>query len=121
LLSETRRQTLSRHRRIGRQEGFKLESGNDVSSNNWFVVYVRKNNAGLSRLGIIVSKKIAPAAVSRNFAKRLVREAFRCTFPAGCALDVIVRVRRRFGKEAAKEVSGALIQLLSGVQLKCGY
>lgn len=121
LASEPVRQTLPRYRRIGRQEGFNLKTdGGDVASNNWFVVYSRKNDGGVSRLGIIVSKRIARTAVSRNFAKRLVRERFRSTFPAECALDVVVRVRRQFNREAANEVSGALFKLLRGVQLKCG-
>ena len=36
----------------------------------------------ISRLGVTVSKRVAPRAVSRNFAKRLVREGFRRAFPA---------------------------------------
>lgn len=94
--------------------------GLDVSSNKWFVVYTRPNESNVSRLGIIVSKKIAPNAVDRNFAKRLVREGFRRSFPVQCALDVIVRVRRQIGSDAANEVSGALFQLLRGIQSKCG-
>ncbi len=84
------------------------------------MVYIRPNEGKHSRLGIIVSKKIAPHATDRNFAKRLVREGFRRSFPAECALDVIVRVKRQINKDAASEVSGALFQLLRGVQSKCG-
>ncbi len=113
-------QEFPRHRRIGRREGFRLAPGLDASSNKWFVVYVRPNESRHSRLGIIVSKKIAPNAVDRNFAKRLVREGFRRSFPPECALDIIVRVKRQISKDAANEVSGALFQLLRGVQSKCG-
>jgi ribonuclease P protein component len=117
---EAGRKNFPRDRRIGRQEGFNLDSGDFVSSNRWFVVYARKNCKGFSRLGIIASKRVAPSAVSRNFAKRLVREKFRVAFAADCALDVIVRIRRRFDKASVSEVSGALLQQLSGVQAKCG-
>ncbi len=120
MLSEAATQDFPRFRRIGRREGYRLTPDLDVVSNKWFVVYVRPNEGKASRLGIIVSKKIAPNAASRNFAKRLVREGFRRSFPRECALDVIVRVRRLVGRAAANEVSGALFQLLRGVQSKCG-
>ncbi len=120
---------MPRYRRIGRREGFDLapgaRPGGSVSSNEWFVVYVRKNRAGISRLGVTVSKRIAPRAVSRNFAKRLVREGFRRAFPANgvgksCAVNVIVRVRKQLDRNTAKDGSEALARLLRGVQAKCG-
>jgi ribonuclease P protein component len=84
------------------------------------VVYARQNRAGISRLGVTVSKKVAPRAVSRNFAKRLVREGFRRAFPAACAVNVIVRVRRQLDRKTAKDGAEALARLLRGVQAKCG-
>lgn len=123
------RQTLPRYRRIGRSEGFDIAPGArpsaEVSSNEWFVVYARKNRAGISRLGVTVSKRVAPLAVSRNFAKRLVREEFRRAFPANgvgksCAVNVIVRVRRQLDRKTAKNSTEALARLLRGVMAKCG-
>lgn len=113
-------QTLPRYRRIGRREGFDLSPGAGVSSNEWFVVYARKNPLGVSRLGVTVSKRVAPRAVARNFAKRLVRNGFRRVFPAKCGLSVIVRVRRQLGRETSKAASEGLLRLLRGVQAKCG-
>ena len=117
--SETR-QTLPRFRRIGRREKFDLSPGADISKNDWFIVYARKNKLGVSRLGVTVSKRVAPLAPSRNFAKRLVREGFRRTFPAGCALNVIVRVRRELDRKTAKDGVVALSRLLLKVHAKCG-
>jgi len=123
------RETLPRYRRIGRDEGFDLSPGArpsaNVSSNEWFVVHARKNPVGVSRLGVTVSKRVAPRAVARNFAKRLVRECFRRVFPAqgfgnDVALNVIVRVRRQLDRKTAKNGSEALARLLRGVQAKCG-
>ncbi len=114
------RQGLPRYRRIGRREGFDLAPGPGVSSNEWFVVYARPNRLGVSRLGVTVPKRVAPRANARNFAKRLVREGFRRSFPAACAVNVVVRVRKRLDWNTAQQGAEALARLLRGVQEKCG-
>lgn len=88
----------------------------DSMANKWFVVYAQKNAAGVSRLGVVAGKRIMPTAVSRNFAKRLVREVFRRNFPADIAWDVVVRARRQLGSETSAEGRLALQQLLQAVQ-----
>lgn len=42
-----------------------------------FVLYARPNESGHSRLGVVVAKRLAPRAVTRNMIKRLAREMFR--------------------------------------------
>ena len=83
--------------------------------NPWFAVHLQKNECGFSRLGIIASKRIMPKAVSRNFVKRLIREAFRQSFPRTMSLDVLVRARRQVTAEEAGEGRVALLQLLQSV------
>lgn len=114
------RQGLPRYRRIGRREGFDFSPGASVSSNEWFVVYARRNRLGVSRLGVTVPKRVAPRANARHFAKRLVREGFRRNFPAACAVNVIVRVRKQLDRNTAQQGAEALARLLHGVQEKCG-
>ena len=89
----------------------------DCITNKWFVVYVQKNEVGISRLGVVASKRVMPTAVSRNFAKRLVREAFRRSFSVDRALDVVVRARRQLSPETSMEGRQALAQLLQAVQM----
>ena len=86
-------------------------------TNKWFAIYVQKNEGGVARLGVIASKRIMPKAVSRNFAKRLIREVFRCSFSTNSALDVVVRARRQLNPETSKEGRLALAQLLQTVQM----
>ncbi len=42
-----------------------------------FVLYARANTLGYARLGVVVAKRLAPRAVTRNMIKRLTREMFR--------------------------------------------
>lgn len=57
-----------------------------------FTVLFRKNSLELSRLGMIISKKIVSKAHDRNRIKRLVRETFRTiSLPA---VDIVFLSRK---------------------------
>ncbi len=59
------------------------------------MLYVRANTLGHARLGVVVAKRLAPRAVTRNLIKRLAREAFRRDGAALLgAADCIVRLNR---------------------------
>lgn len=85
-------------------------------SNKWFIVYVQKNTGGAPRLGVVVSKRIMPSAVARNFTKRLIREVFRLNMPVDLAFDAVVRARRKLDSESSTEGRLALKQLLQSIQ-----
>ena len=57
-----------------------------------FVLYTRPNQLPNARLGIVVAKRFAPRAVTRNTIKRVARELFRMT--ALPAIDCVVRLSR---------------------------
>tara|TARA_R110001599_G_scaffold64023_4_gene179612 strand:+ start:305180 stop:305590 length:411 start_codon:yes stop_codon:yes gene_type:complete len=55
-----------------------------------FVLYIRQTNHPHARLGVVVAKRFAPRAVTRNTIKRITRELFRqTTLPS---IDCIVRL-----------------------------
>jgi ribonuclease P protein component len=57
-----------------------------------FVLYARQNDLACARLGVVVAKRFAARAVTRNSVKRVARELFRQSeLPA---VDCIVRLSR---------------------------
>jgi ribonuclease P protein component len=57
-----------------------------------FVLYTRRNELPHARLGVVVAKRFAPRAVTRNTIKRVTRELFRNS--ALPAIDCVVRLSR---------------------------
>lgn len=100
----------SSDRRLKQREEFNRVLAGRGIPGKWFVVHGSENALGRSRLGIIVAKRTVPAAVHRNFAKRLIRESFRLDFPAECGMDVVVRVRRRLDEATSAEGRIALLK-----------
>ena len=79
-----------------------------------FVLYVRPNSLAHARLGVVIAKRFAPRAVTRNLAKRLSREIFR---KAGLkAVDCIVRLNQPIVKRDQSASSHTLKKAL-GIEL----
>ncbi|MFP5392137.1 MAG: ribonuclease P protein component [Gammaproteobacteria bacterium] len=71
-----------------------------------FVLYTRSNTLPHARLGVVVAKRFAPRAVTRNTIKRVTRELFRVTqLPAQ---DCIVRLARPVNSKDGPATSSAL-------------
>jgi ribonuclease P protein component len=51
--------------------------GADRSTDRFFTVLARLNDLPRARLGLAVSRRVAPRAVDRNRLRRLARESFR--------------------------------------------
>ena len=80
-----------RHQRIIKTDDFSsVFRLRPVHRTEHFVLYLRPNSIGQSRLGVVVAKRLAPRAVTRNLIKRLAREVFRKASLGG--VDCIVRL-----------------------------
>jgi ribonuclease P protein component len=64
------------------------------------------------RLGVVVSKKIARHAVSRNYIKRVIRELFRLNCLSLRSIDIVVRVNQQFGQQDFRAVEQEFMQTL---------
>ncbi|MGH8699976.1 MAG: ribonuclease P protein component [Burkholderiales bacterium] len=71
--------------------------GGKVTRAARFYVYRLSNPLGCPRLALVVPKRLAPRAVTRNRIRRLIREAFRLQQHRLGALDCVVRMMKAPG------------------------
>ncbi|MES2295563.1 MAG: ribonuclease P protein component [Pseudomonadota bacterium] len=71
-----------------------------------FVLYTRPSTLEHARLGVVVAKRFAPRAVTRNTIKRVTRELFRLS--ALPAVDCIVRLARPVNSKDGPATNRAL-------------
>lgn len=67
----------------------------DTVTGRYLVLYYRKNNLKVNRLGVTVSKKVGKAVV-RNRVRRLIKESYRlgeASVKSGFDIVVVSRVR----------------------------
>ncbi len=70
------------------------------------MLYTRPNELPHARLGVVVAKRFAPRAVTRNTIKRVTRELFRVTtLPA---IDCVVRLSRPVNSKAGPATTAQL-------------
>lgn len=104
--------------RINQSKDFELAFRHKSLSNKWFSIHLLDSKLEIARLGMVVSKRTMPKSVSRNFAKRLIREIFRLNSSNLPALDFVVRIRRNLTKSAAIEARAALLQLMLSAKIQ---
>ena len=62
---------------------------------------------GCARLGLVIAKRYAPRAATRNALKRVIREAFRARRLALPARDYVVRLQSRVAPVSLTELKRA--------------
>ena len=103
--------------RIRQSKDFEQAFRHKSLINKWFNIYLVNSNLEFARLGMVVSKKTMAKSVSRNYAKRLIRESFRLNSSNLPALDFVVRIRRKLTKESSTEARAALLQLMLSAKI----
>ena len=71
-----------------------------------FVLYTRANELPHARLGVVVAKRFAPRAVTRNTIKRVTREL--CRVAKLPAVDCVVRLSRPVNAKTGPAITAAL-------------
>ncbi|MGB8856150.1 MAG: ribonuclease P protein component [Burkholderiales bacterium] len=88
------------------------------TSSNHLSVYAKPAASEQARIGITVSKKTAPSSVTRNYARRIVREAFRRHADAFAGLDLVVRVQKPFPAKALALIESELLGQVAALREK---
>ncbi|MEE0966943.1 MAG: ribonuclease P protein component [Bacilli bacterium] len=83
-------------------------------ANSKFVVYYKKNNLSLLRVGFSVSKKLGKAVI-RNKTKRQVRMMAREIFDQNQSMDYIIIVRNKFLESSYEENKKDLLFLYNKI------
>ncbi len=81
-----------------------------------FVLYARANGLEHARLGVVVAKRLAPRAVTRNTVKRVSREIFRQTHLK--SVDFIVRLAQPVNQRKQAACTQNLRKLIRSEILK---
>jgi ribonuclease P protein component len=109
--------TFQRERRIVKTDDFSsVFRMRPTHRTNHFVLYARPSQTSDARLGIVVAKRLAPRAVTRNTIKRMTREIFRHSslHPHDC----IVRLSAPINKKAQPATSTSIKSALREELLK---
>jgi len=82
-----------------------------------FVLY-GKPTGNEARLGLVIGKKQAPRAVTRNLIKRLAREAFRLRRAELGGWDILLRLHAKIDRKAMPSASSPPLRALVGSELE---
>lgn len=82
-----------------------------------FVLYLRETDTGggggkPARLGLVIGRKFAPRAATRNALRRLARDAFRIRRGRFGGCDVLLRLHSRFDRSAFPSAASAPLKRL---------
>lgn len=81
-----------------------------VQRTEHFVLYARPNSLENARLGVVVAKRFAPRAATRNMIKRVTREIFRQSSLVN--VDCIVRLSKPVNKKADPAINAQIKRAL---------
>jgi ribonuclease P protein component len=79
-------------------------------------MYVCPNTLGHPRLGIAISRKCAASAVTRNRAKRIIREAFRVRKDRLGGIDIVFLGRPGLASQSREEIRTVVSAQLTEIE-----
>ncbi|MCM8566521.1 ribonuclease P protein component [Thauera linaloolentis] len=77
----------------------------------FYMLHYRPNGLDTARLGVVVAKKLAKRANTRNLVKRIARELFRRNRESLPAVDMVVRLHAPVAKATRAEMNQDLLAL----------
>ena len=81
-----------------------------------FVVYARPTGND-ARLGLVIGKKYAARAATRNLVRRIAREAFRVRRAEFGGWDILLRLHTRFDKKALPSAASVPLKALCRAEI----
>ena len=76
-----------------------------------FVIYGRETG-GDARLGLVIGKKFAPRAVTRNLVRRIAREAFRVKRAQFDGYDLLLRLHTKLDRKTLPSAASPPLKAL---------
>lgn len=76
-------------------------------------IHYQPNTLSHARLGLVIGKKTAKLAVSRNYMRRVLRELFRLQHQEICQVDLVIRVQKKFGKVDFNQIKQEFNELIA--------
>lgn len=85
-----------------------------------FVCHALKTERDHARLGIVINKRHAQLATTRNHMRRLIRERFRFLQHQLTGFDVVISLRSSLDKNTVEEKVQCIEKLFSQLLIHCG-
>lgn len=104
-------------RLVGKDEFEKVFRAGRKRVGRYFAIYSLREIEGVSRLGMVVPKRLVGTSVRRNEVKRLVRECFRMSLSANLNIAMIVRLQRGYAVGERKVAGCELGALMEAATL----
>ncbi|UUM21559.1 ribonuclease P protein component [Mycoavidus sp. SF9855] len=82
-----------------------------------FVLYGRHTGEA-ARLGLVIGRKYAPRAVSRNVIRRVAREIFRLKRSEFCGWDILLRLRTKVDRKTWPSASSTAFKAVCNNELE---
>lgn len=81
-------------------------------------ILISENDIGFAKFAVVVGKRIVRQSVQRNYCKRVIKELFRLSNKDMAGWNIVIQVRRKFGKMLYKEVAEEYLALTETLKIK---